>query len=464
MKQLILMIVLTSGGALGAVLHGPFWGLIVYYLFAVLRPQYLWKWTLPDVPWSFIVALATLGATALHVLGFYPEGETVERQRRMSVGHVALIGFVVWLTLSYLFSAFPAEAHDVMIEYSKIFLMMGVSAILVRQLWQVQLLVYAATLSLCYVAYEVNFMYLVQGYLGIFHNGYGGLDNNGAGLMLAMSIPLCFFLWESTPRFWRWGFAAMIPVVMHAVLMTYSRGAMVALVVAAPLIYLRSQRKWMMTLAFVGMAAVVPILAGPEIQRRFFSVQQFEEDRSAQSRFTSWRAGLQVASDYPILGIGPRNSPLVLREYGADIERRAIHSQYVQIAADNGFVGLAWYLALLGFGWLGLRRVRQTTRGLKTPEARTAHGLACAIECSMAVFCAGALFLSLEVFELPYMLIMLSLQLPLVVESLSFEPVRAPAPTPAAVPGIRPEPALPPVPARVAVQRRPRSAGGGRFF
>ena len=460
MKQLILMIVLTSAGTLGALLNGPFWGLAVYYLFAVLRPQYLWKWVLPEVQWSLIVALATLGATFLHGLGFYPDpDEDAPRRRRSGPGHFALLGFIVWLVLSYLLARNQQRASDVMIEYSKIFLMMGVSIFVVRQLWHVRVLVFLATVALCYIAYEVNFMYLFQSYLGIYHNGYGGLDNNGAGLMLAMAVPLCFFLWESNTRYWRWGFAAMIPVLVHAVLMTYSRGAMVALLLSAPLIYVRSRRRGMMTLAFAAIALMVPVLAGPEIQQRFFSVQQFEEDASAQSRFTSWEAGLRVALDYPFVGIGPRNSPLVLRQYGADLEGRVVHSQYIQIAADNGFVGAAWYISLLAFSWLALRRVRRQTRRDTTAEGREVHGFACGIECSMAVFCTGALFLSVEVFELPYLLIMLSLQLPLIMAARADQPVRVPGPV-----SVPQREVVSVAPARVGPHPRPRSAAGGRFF
>src|SRR4029453_7069742 len=178
------------------------------------------------------------------------------------------------------------------------------------------------------------------------------LDNNGAGMMIAMGIPMCVFIWEGFRRPWRWFFAAMIPVLLHAVLMTYSRGAMVAVIVTAPLIFLRSRKKGMMTLAFVAVAILIPFLAGPEIRERFFSIERYEEDKSAQSRLASWNAGLRIAQDYPILGIGPRNAPLVIRRYGSDVANRVIHSQYIQIAADLGFVGLTWYLSILASAWL----------------------------------------------------------------------------------------------------------------
>jgi probable O-glycosylation ligase (exosortase A-associated) len=442
MKQLILMILLTSFGALGALFNGPFWGLAVYYLFAVLRPQYLWKWTLLlDVQWSLYVAIATLAATALYTIGFYDDPGEPDRVKKFSAGHLAIFGFAAWIWLSYVNAYDQARAYRVVSDYSKILLMMGVAAYIVRQRWQISTLVFIAAFSLIYIAYEVNYMYLVRGYLGIYHNGYGGLDNNGAGMMIAMAIPLCVFIWEGFRKRWRWFFAAMIPVLLHAVLMTYSRGAMVAVIAAAPLVFLRSRKKGMMTLAFIAMAAAIPYLAGAEIRQRFFSIERYEQDKTAQARMISWNAGLHIAQDYPILGIGPRNSPLVIQRYGGDIANRTIHSQYIQIAADLGFVGLAWYLSILASAWFNLRRVRKRTRHDPSEDAQRLHALACAIECSLAVFCAGACFLAVEVFELPYLLMILSIQLAQALETIgATEKSRAVTPLITSAPVISPAP------------------------
>jgi probable O-glycosylation ligase (exosortase A-associated) len=447
MKQLILMILLTAFGALGALFNGPFWGLTIYYLFAVLRPQFLWKWTLPtDIQWSFFVAVPTIAATIMHGFGFYHDPDEPILKKRFVAGHVALLGFVFWLLISYLLAKYPERSIIVITEYSKIFTMMAISAFVVRQVWQIRVLVFVAALSLIYIAYEVNFLYLVNNYLGIYLNGYGGLDNNGAGLMLAMAVPMCVFIWDSERRMWRWFFAAMVPVLLHAVLMTYSRGAMVALLVTSPLIFLRSRRKKLMTIGFVALAFIIPLLAGPEIRKRFFSVQQYEEDKSAQSRFSSWAAGFAIALDYPVFGIGPRNSPVVMKRYGADRSGRVIHSQYLQLAADIGFVGLAWYLGILAAAWLSLRWVRQRTRHDTSDEGRQLFGLACALEGSLAVFCVGALFLSLEVFELPYLVVILSLQLSIAVRAVQ-----------AATAVTQPDPSVPLSPALAATLTIPRT-------
>ncbi len=228
-KQTLFMVAVTLVGTVGAFTHGPICGVVVYYFFAVLRPQYIWEWSLPlGVQWSQYVAIATILAALFHqpaqdADGGVRVGPAGQPTRSWSPAHTAVLLFAVWVVLSYV-NAFDRDfGYLVFVDYLKIFTMFVVSSFVIRKvdhLWIIMLLTAA---SLGYIAYEINFLYFVNGYLGIYRNGYGGLDNNGAGLMLAMGVPLCWFAWEGTRSRLRWVFVAMIPTIVHAVLMTYSR-------------------------------------------------------------------------------------------------------------------------------------------------------------------------------------------------------------------------------------------------
>jgi hypothetical protein len=80
--------------------------------------------------------------------------------------------------------------------------------------------------------------------------------------MLAIGIPLAIQAWEGTHRWWRWGFLAFVPLIMHAVLMSYSRGAMLSIVAAVPLLVLRSSRKKQFVFVLAAFISIVPSLAG----------------------------------------------------------------------------------------------------------------------------------------------------------------------------------------------------------
>lgn len=420
MKQMAFMVAMTAVGTVGVIAFSPFWGAFVYYLYAVLRPQYIWEWSLPQgINWSFYVAIAAIGGAVLVALKVLEAdrrpAQEVRHRHRYTGRHFVFAAFACWIILTYLTAQNQAAADVWMEEYVKIFVMYFVSVLLIRSVKQVWYLFVMVGLVLGYICYEVNFLYFVNGYLGIVKRGYGGLDNNGAGLMLAMGAPVCWFCFEGTKRWWRWLYVALLPVIVHAVLMTYSRGAMLSLAVVCPLMVLRSRFRLRLAVGLVvGGFVLLPLLAGNEIRERFFSIQDHEADASANSRRDSWTAALRIAQDYPLLGAGVRNSNLLSQRYGADTEGRTIHSQYLQILADNGFPGLALYLLLMLSAWLALRRVRLLARVRDDEETLLAATIAKGLECSLATFCFGAIFLSLEVFELPFLLLLLCAQLELV--------------------------------------------------
>jgi probable O-glycosylation ligase (exosortase A-associated) len=356
------------------------------------------------------------------------EAPGTKRPRTFSGVHYLAAAFAVWVSLAYITAQNRDAAWPWIVEYWKIFVMFFVSATLIRTLEQVWILMIVIAVSLGYIAYEVNFLYFASGYLGIYHNGYGGLDNNGAGLMLAIGVPLCIYVYMGTGKWWRWIFASLIPVLLHAVLMTYSRGAMVSLILASPLVFLRGRNRFQLTLAALAIALVVPALAGREIRARFFTLENYEDQSSAQQRFASWDAAFEMALDYPVFGVGVRNSNLFSQQYGADMEGRTIHSQFLQILADTGFPGLFIYACLLVSIARSLRRVRRWSRLRDDEEGRMAYAVACGLEGALAVFFVGSLFLSLEVFELPYVLMLTAAQLGVVLEGRMLSTAQATPP------------------------------------
>jgi probable O-glycosylation ligase (exosortase A-associated) len=414
-KQTLFMLGATACGILGMLFIGPFAAVAVYYLFAVLRPQFLWQWALPTgIPWSQYVAIASIVGTTWMLLGGTSRTDT---SFKLSGVQKTYLAFGAWVCITCFTAIDRQVSWPWFVEYLKIFVMFAVAAMVVRRLAQVRALYLVATCALIYIAYEVNSLYLLQGRLDIYHQGYGGLDNNGAGLMLAIGVPLAIYAWEAETRWWRWGFAASVPVLLHAVLMTYSRGAMISLIVASPLIVLRGRRRWQFAGLSLAVALVIPVLAGQEIRARFFSLNEIQADASATSRIDSWTAAVRIANEHPVAGVGVRNSNLISHEYGADVEGRTIHSQYLQILADSGYVGLLLYVCALLMLWLTIRRARRHASGLDAPNGQLLRSLLGGVEGGLAVFCIGSSFLSVEVFELPYLLAVLGGSLGIVAAS-----------------------------------------------
>jgi probable O-glycosylation ligase (exosortase A-associated) len=425
MKQLIFMIVVTFVGIYGSVAVSPFYGVAVYFFYAVLRPQWLWEWTLPFFAWSFYVSIAAMVGTAFGVRSPHTQPDR-DGGWHLSTTHWLVLLFGGWVSITYFTARNQEVAYPFFIEYLKLFVMFWLAGRVVRTVSQVWILYLIVAGTLGYIAYEVNYIYFLQGgYMFIYNRGYCGLDNNGAGLMLAMGVPLCYFAWEGIAGQWRWVFLGLIVLLLHAVLMSFSRGAMVSLLATVPIYILRSRRRFQLAVVLLGVGLLIPILAGKEIRDRFMTLSNTEVDASANSRRSSWAAAWAITLDNPVFGVGIRNSNLYSYEYGADHAGRTIHSQYLQTSADSGLTALILYLTALVSFWFSTRRSRLMTRKRTDTEGIRAYAAACGVEGAMVVFCVGGTFLSLENFELPYLMLLLGAQLPLVLQA---EPVPVPAP------------------------------------
>jgi probable O-glycosylation ligase (exosortase A-associated) len=422
-KQFIMMVFITAVGVIGGIGFGPYVAMLVYYLNAILRPQNMWSHiaSVRDVQWSFtaaIVALVTAVIYRLGLLGYQSCGVTKgARTPLWNIVHWCMVGFALHITIRHLLTltygntSENIESERSYTEYIKMIVMFFVASLVIYRLNQLWILLAVIALADAYVAYEVNMNYLVLGYNRIQRSGYGGLDNNGAGLMMAMGIPLCYFLWEGTLGKFRWVYLMFVPVLMHAVQLSFSRGAMVATLISVPIVFLFSRhKKWLLLMGTVGFIGVLAT-SGPELRDRFLSIKQHDLDASANSRKLTWSIAMNLANQHPFFGLGLRCSKLQMKTFGAD-ENQAIHSQYFQLAADTGWMGVGWFIAVVAAViWTCYRTWRKTRLWLPYPEVIRTRAMAGAVSSSLVLYCVGAAFLSLDTFELPYILMMIVAQL-----------------------------------------------------
>ena len=419
MKQYLFLIALTFFGVVSSFWWTPYAGVALYYFYAILRPQFLWKWTLDyapvSIPWSFCVAgSAIFGyiSWSFGILSFGKRESSLMRYRpAFTLAHKLMMLFAFWIICSYARSNDQAASEEWFGEYLKIFAMYYLASRVVRtptQIWGLFMLIVTAV---GYIAYEANMIYLQTGKLILYSRGFAGLDNNGAGLMLALGVPLCYFAWEMTKGWYRYGFLILIPIIVHAVLGTYSRGAMGSMIVALPFYFLYTRyKKFFAFLLLCGLFAL-PFMAGKEIQDRFFSIEKREVDSSYQARQLSWKIAQEIAWDYPIFGAGIRCSNKEMKQRGADMEGRTIHMLYLQIAADSGWIALLIYVSMVGATFISIWRARRRLWRRTDPESMRATAILGGIECSLISFLVGATFLSLEVFEISYLLFFIGTQI-----------------------------------------------------
>lgn len=190
MKQLIFLVGMMTYCTLRSMVD-PFWGVLMYYMLSVLRPQAIWEWALPqNIRWSLIAAVVTVVAVVMNL------GSLKHRvvQNRFILG-LAAFGF--FLMGSYCLAKNYSIAEKIGWEYCKILIMLIISCYVVTERRHIRYLAWMILLCLMFLVYEVNYRYVFQHRLDIYHSGYGGMDNNGAALMLAMVIPFCFYFFQA---------------------------------------------------------------------------------------------------------------------------------------------------------------------------------------------------------------------------------------------------------------------------
>lgn len=149
-------------------------------------------------------------------------------------------------------------------------------------------------------------------------------------------------------------------LIVTCLVLTFSRGAMAALVAGLLLIAAARYRRMLLVLA-LGAVAIVALPATQEYVQRFIEGAQ-GEDLATQMRFGEYKDALILINRYPWLGVGFAGTP------ENDIYL-GVSNAYLLIASTMGLIGLTAFgvVVLTVFGWAFARR-----RAVYRNEALTA--------------------------------------------------------------------------------------------
>lgn len=174
------------------------------------------------------------------------------------------------------------------------------------------------------------------------------------------------------------GVWALAGVFFTAWALARSRGSLVALVAALAayvLLHARvfeeklhawDRRKWMLAGAVV---LVMGALSAPMVNRLMTAG---ERDPRAYWRVLIWESSWSMASDHPLLGVGPGVYGTFYPYYRpARVwfnENPFAHNEYLQAAAEAGCPGFLWALGTVGLGLVGLAALSRRKGGAAAPS------------------------------------------------------------------------------------------------
>ena len=387
-------LVMAYGGGFAA-LFQPLIGLMVYIAFSLGRPQQLFGFAGDLRGISEIVGFATLIGWILKGLGDWNLG-------RARPYVVLLLTYFVFTCLSAVFAANSDVAWDYVEQRLKIVLMFLVGLTLIDSMAWVKRLAWVMVITQGYVGFEMNLSY-VNGYnMAALHGLLG--DNNSFAISVAGSLGPAIFLGLAAKQCWKkalaFGCAALI---LHTVLLTFSRGGMLAIFVTGVVVLIMMPKRPALLLAIAVTALLTLRLMGPEVTERFMTifVEADERDRSAESRLDLWQDCLELVVQSPIVGVGPSHFPLVAPQFGWT-QGKSAHSLWVQGAAELGLPAIIALLLLHVWGLVyGIVLARRHAR-----DELGAIGLY--IFSGLAGFMVSAQFVSIEGLELPYFTILIA--------------------------------------------------------
>ena len=209
----------------------------------------------------------------------------------------------------------------------------------------------------------------------------GPFENpNRYAQMLLMILPLAFFIFQRQRGSWTLKAVAAISALLaaSAILLTYSRGTFVSLVLILGILVLLGYIRWHKALAATLVVVVLGFTVAPGYFVRVHSILGAESivsdsasvaaDNTTRGRLTEMLAAFLVYLDYPALGVGPGqylpyysveymdNPAIAFRELN---HPRRAHTLYFELAAETGTFGITVFMSIVALTMYHLLLVRR---------------------------------------------------------------------------------------------------------
>jgi probable O-glycosylation ligase (exosortase A-associated) len=382
-----------------AALVHPWMGVMGWTLLSIMN-LHRYAWATADFPMAAII----VGATMIGLL--------VTRDRRqMSIAlpTALLVAFMLWISLTMPLAFFPDESVDMWKKVMKIDFMILVALVVLHSRRHMMALVWLLVFSLGFYGFKGGIFtiahggaYRVWGPEGTFIEG-----NNELALAIIVVIPLMRFLQlQATAKWARVALAGLMILSAIAALGTQSRGALIAIVAMALVMWWRNKSKAvfgaLLVVIGIGLVALMP----NTWDDRMASITDYERDGSAMGRINAWWMAWNLAKDRFAGGGFEIYVPQIFDVYAPNpTDIHAAHSIYFQVLGEHGFVGLILFVSIWIAVWRSAGYLRKNAP--LQPESKWLADLGAMCQVSLVGYLVGGAFLSLAYFDLPYNILVL---------------------------------------------------------
>jgi probable O-glycosylation ligase (exosortase A-associated) len=384
----------------------PFYGIIVWTIIAFTSPQWYTWGAATLIPWALVAAIPTIAGFFVYCSNNWSRFNS----RESVLVCMLWLWFGVTTVVSVntpLFVHHSQETWDHLVFVSKIFLMLFLTIGIVDTFSKLRtLIIVIASCFGFFVVKTLPFLIRTSGTDRVYGPAMSMIaDNNDFGLAMNMTIPLFFFLAQTESRRWlKRMWIALFLMAIPTTLFTYSRGALLGLLVVTTLMILRlRQRLILIPVAIIGITAMA-IYAPQSWKERMNPSTDNVLDKSAQGRINAWTFAVNLVADYPFTGggFGTFTRPLFTLYAPDPLDMHGPHSVYFGILGEHGIPGLFQFLSLIGCSFYSLHEV---AKGAKLRGDETALAYANMFRFSLIGFLTSGLFLGRAYFDYLYTLL-----------------------------------------------------------
>ncbi len=403
MRDVIVLAIILGSSPI--CLFSPYFGILMWTWIAYFNPHRFTYGFAYHFPVAVPIAIPTILGTIF----------TRQRNRRiLTTEFILLLALWAWFGVSTYASmhnpVFAGHADDTraaFIEVSKIMLMTCLTILVVTSEERLRTLL--TLTALCFGALAIKGTVFGARTGGQFRF-YGPPDsfledNNMLALAMNMILPMMFFLAKSETRRW---LRRLLWVCFYSaiggILLSYSRGALLGLVVTLGLIAVKSQKKALAAVLMVVLAFLVLTFAPPAWMERMSNFFHGNLDESAELRLNAWKYSWTLAMEYPLTGGGFETyTPELYERFTPSLRFAGPHSIYFQMLGEQGFVGLGLFLGLITALLVGTQRLRRRARG--QPGFEWVENYTQIIQIGLVAFLVSGAFLARAYFDLFYLFV-----------------------------------------------------------
>src|SRR6267142_318421 len=324
------------------------------------------------MPWEDAITIPGFG-TSVRLIGMVSCGlgalAILERGkvRKPAIGHVVMVLFVALAVLSFLWSLYPEgtliEAFSYVQLFAMVWLIWELAPTLREQMQLMQAYVLGTFVS------AIDTFYLFLSHQESVYQRYAGakLDANDLGLIMALSIPMSYYLLIQNHGKMVWVYRLHLILAGTTILLTASRGATLATVVALAIVPLTQARLGgRQRLALL--LTVILLIGGiiffvPETSWERLATMPGEFERGTfTGRTIIWKAGWEIFRAHPFVGIGANSFRVIVSRELAEPIRMGeadpappAHNTFLSVLVEQGVLGFAVFCGMLGALAISLR-------------------------------------------------------------------------------------------------------------